>query len=77
MERFVEEADRGQRTSLPECLDNFIDKSSPSCELRVCRYARSDQDELHGSRAGGDWSTVVHASVLPKLSLGRVGGLGL
>jgi hypothetical protein len=24
MRRFVEEADRGQRTLLPECLDDFI-----------------------------------------------------
>ncbi len=26
MRRFVEEADRGQRTLLPECLDDFIDE---------------------------------------------------
>jgi nicotinate dehydrogenase subunit B len=29
MRRFVEEADRGQRTLLPECLDDFIDESNP------------------------------------------------
>ena len=29
MRRFVEEADRGQWTLLPECLDDFIDKSNP------------------------------------------------
>ena len=29
MGRFVKEADRGQRTLLPECLDDFIDESSP------------------------------------------------
>ena len=29
MKRFVEEADRGQRTLLPECLDDFIDESNP------------------------------------------------
>ena len=29
MRRFVEEADRGQWTLLPECLDNFIDESNP------------------------------------------------
>jgi hypothetical protein len=28
-ERFVEEADRGQWTLLPECLDDFIDESNP------------------------------------------------
>ena len=29
MRRFIEEADRGQWTLLPECLDNFIDESNP------------------------------------------------
>jgi transposase len=29
MGRFVEEADRGQWTLLPECLDDFIDESNP------------------------------------------------
>src|ERR1700756_1028175 len=29
MRRFVEEADRGQWTLLPECLDDFIDESYP------------------------------------------------
>jgi len=29
MRRFVEEADRGQSTLLPECLDDFIDDSNP------------------------------------------------
>src|SRR5437879_12555574 len=29
MMRFVEEADRGQRTLLPECLDDFLDESNP------------------------------------------------
>ena len=29
MGRFVKEADCGQRTLLPECLDDFIDESSP------------------------------------------------
>ena len=29
MRRFVEEADRGQWTILPECLDDFIDESNP------------------------------------------------
>jgi hypothetical protein len=29
MRRFVEEADRGQWTLLPECLDDFIDGSNP------------------------------------------------
>jgi len=29
MTRFIEEADRGQSTLLPECLDDFIDESNP------------------------------------------------
>ena len=29
MRRFVEKADRGQWTLLPECLDDFIDESNP------------------------------------------------
>jgi hypothetical protein len=29
MERFVEGADRGQSTFLPECLDDWIDENNP------------------------------------------------
>ena len=29
MRRFVEQADRGQRTILPECLDDFISENNP------------------------------------------------
>ena len=29
MRRFIEEADRGQSTLLPECLDDFIDQGNP------------------------------------------------
>ena len=29
MRRFVKQADRGQWTLLPECLDDFIDESNP------------------------------------------------
>ena len=29
MRRFIEEADRGQSTLLPECLDDFIDEGNP------------------------------------------------
>jgi hypothetical protein len=35
MRRFVEEADRGQWTSLPECLDDFIDESNPARVIDV------------------------------------------
>jgi transposase len=30
MKRFVEGADRGQSTLLPECLDDFIDEINPA-----------------------------------------------
>jgi hypothetical protein len=33
MTRFVEEADRGQWTLLPECLDDFIDEGT-RCQPR-------------------------------------------
>ena len=29
MRRFVEQADRGQCTLLPECLEDFIDENNP------------------------------------------------
>ena len=29
MRPFIEEADRGQSTLLPECLDDFIDEGNP------------------------------------------------
>ena len=29
MKRFIEGADRGQSTLLPECLDDWIDESNP------------------------------------------------
>jgi len=29
MKRFVEDADRGQSTLLPECLDDWIDEENP------------------------------------------------
>ena len=35
MRRFVEEADRGQWTLLPECPDDFIDESTPVRVIHV------------------------------------------
>ena len=35
MRRFVEEADRGQWTLLPECPDDFIDESNPVRVIHV------------------------------------------
>ncbi|MEH2537059.1 hypothetical protein V1278_002620 [Bradyrhizobium sp. AZCC 1577] len=37
MRRFVEEADRGQWTLLPECLDDFIDEGNPVRVIDVIR----------------------------------------
>jgi hypothetical protein len=41
MKRFVEEADRGQWTLLPECLDDFIDESNPVRLIIVVISSRS------------------------------------
>jgi len=41
MKRFVEEADRGQWTLLPECLDDFIDESNPVRRDSTCLSMRS------------------------------------
>jgi len=35
MKRFVEGADRGQSTLLPECLDDWIDENNPASTIRV------------------------------------------
>ena len=35
MRRFIEEADRGRWTLLPECLDDFIDESNPVRVIEV------------------------------------------
>ena len=43
MRRFVEEADRGQWTLLPECLDDFIDESNPVRVIESVRWQRLTQ----------------------------------
>jgi len=50
MGRFVEEADRGQWTLLPECLDDFIDESTP-VDIVATETLRCLDVERQASRA--------------------------
>jgi transposase len=60
MRRFVEEADRGQWTLLPECLDDFIDESNPVRVIDVFVDALDLAEmSFEGGGAGGDWSAIV------------------
>jgi hypothetical protein len=48
--RFVEEADRGQRTLLPECLDDFIGdfgKDNGLALRKVCDLLRPIRPDAH------------------------------
>src|SRR5215813_3605110 len=68
MRRFVEEADRGQWTLLPECLDDFIDESNP---VRVIDVFVDALDLVEMSFAGVEPAATgrpsYHPSVLLKL----------
>src|SRR3974390_1411180 len=68
MRRFVEEADRGQWTLLPECLDDFIDESNP---VRVIDAFVNALDLAEMSFEGVEAATTgrpsYHPSVLLKL----------
>ena len=68
MRRFVEEADRGQWTLLPECLDDFIDESNP---VRVIDVFVDALDLAEMSFEGVEPATTgrpsYHPSVLLKL----------
>src|SRR6516162_7010413 len=68
MRRFVEEADRGQWTLLPECLDDFIDESNP---VRVIDAFVDALDLAEMSFEGVEPATTgrpsYHPSVLLKL----------
>jgi transposase len=55
MRRFVEEADRGQWTLLPECLDDFIDESNPVRVIDVFVDAL-DLAEMSFEGGGGSMS---------------------
>src|SRR6202007_884221 len=68
MRRFVEEADRGQWTLLPECLDDFIDEDNP---VRVIDVFVDALDLAEMSFAGVEPAATgrpsYHPSVLLKL----------
>ena len=68
MGRFIEEADRGQWTLLPECLDDFIDENNP---VRVIDVFVDTLDLAEMSFAGVEPAATgrpsYHPSVLLKL----------
>ena len=68
MRRFVEQADRGQRTLLPECLDDFIDESNP---VRVIDVFVDSLDlaemRFEGAEPAATGRPSYHPSVLLKL----------
>ena len=68
MRRFIEEADRGQWTLLPECLDDFIDESNPVRVIEVFVGAL-DLAELSfgGVEPAATGRPSYHPSVLLKL----------
>src|SRR5436190_10949642 len=68
MRRFVEEADRGQWTLLPECLDDFIDEENPVRVIDVFVDAL-DLAELsfEGVEPAATGRPSYHPSVLLKL----------
>ena len=68
MGRFVEEADRGQWTLLPECLDDFIDESNPVRVIDVF-VAALDLAEMsfEGVEPAATGRPSYHPSVLLKL----------
>jgi transposase len=68
MRRFVEEADRGQRTLLPECLDDFIDETNPVRVIDVFVDALSLAEMgFEGAEPAATGRPSYHPSVLLKL----------
>src|SRR3954466_5770392 len=68
MRRFVEEADRGQSTLLPECLDDFIDESNPVRVIDVFVDALDlSQMSFEGVEPAATGRPSYHPSVLLKL----------
>ncbi|WP_202949350.1 transposase, partial [Bradyrhizobium japonicum] len=68
MRRFVEEADRGQRTLLPECLDDFIDESNPVRVIDVFVDALGLAEMgFEGAEPAATGRPSYHPSVLLKL----------
>jgi hypothetical protein len=66
MRRFVEEADRGQWTLLPECLDDFIDESNP---VRVIDVFVDALDLAEMSFEGWSRRRLVGHRTTPRFSL--------
>jgi len=68
MRRFVEEADRGQWTLLPECLDDFIDESNPVRVIDVFVHALDLAEmSFEGVEPAATGRPSYHPSVLLKL----------
>src|SRR5712672_613351 len=68
MRRFVEEADRGQGTLLPECLDDFIDESNPVRVIDVFVDALDLAEmSFEGVEPAATGRPSYHPSVLLKL----------
>src|SRR6202163_4704201 len=68
MRRFVEEADRGQCTLLPECLDDFIDESNPVRVIDVFVNALDlTEMSFEGVEPAATGRPSYHPSVLLKL----------
>jgi len=65
MRRFVEEADRGQWTLLPECLDDFIDESNP---VRVIDVFVGALDLAEMSFEGLSQRQLVDRRTIPRFS---------
>jgi transposase len=65
MRRFVEEADRGQWTLLPECLDDFIDESNP---VRVIDVFVDALDLAEMSFEGLNRRQLVGRRIIPRFS---------
>src|ERR1043166_5772392 len=68
MRRFVEEADRGQWTLLPECLDDLIDESNPVRVIDVFGGALDLAEmSFKGVEPAATGRPSYHPSVLLKL----------
>jgi transposase len=65
MRRFVEEADRGQWTLLPECLDDFIDESN---SVRVMDVFVDALDLAEMSFEGAERRRLVGHRTTPRFS---------
>src|SRR5437667_11701234 len=68
MRRFVEQADHGQCTLLPECLDDFIDESNPVRMIDVFVDALDLAEvSFEGVEPAATGRPSYHPSVLLKL----------